>query len=136
MAFRATDPYGMRYEPMIGSDGGRAIATVNYALYVAAFFTGVTALVGVALAYMRRGSASPLVRSHLDWQIRIFWHCVLAGIVIFSLHWLVIGLGAVTFGIGLIFMVVPWAIGVWWLLWTLWAIVKGFQRLSRDLPIR
>ena len=136
MAYRAADPYGIRYEPLVDRDTGRFIANVNYALYVAAFFTGVTALVGVVLAYMRRGSASPLVRSHLDWQIRIFWHCILAGIVIFTLHAVVIGLGALTFGVGLIFMVVPWAIGAWWLLWTLWAIVKGFQRLSRNQPIR
>lgn len=131
------DPYGVHYQPLTGSgDGGRVVANLNYGLYLAAFFTGITAFIGVALAYWRRASASPLVRSHLDWQIRIFWHCILAGIVIVALHWLVIGLGVVTFGLGLVFMVVPWGIGAWWLLWTLWAIVKGLRRLSRDQPIR
>ncbi len=134
MAYRATGPYRIDYQPYT-TDTGHGIATLNYALYIAGFFTGVTAFIGVVLAYMRRGGASPLVRSHLDWQIRIFWHCVLAGIAVFVLHWLVIGLGAVTFGLGLVFLVIPWAIGAWWLVWTIWAIVKGLQRLSRSLPI-
>jgi uncharacterized membrane protein len=137
MAFRMTDPYRIDFEPIATeSDRGRTVATVNYALYIAGFFTGVTALVGVLLAYLKRGSVSPLVRSHLDWQIRIFWHCVLAGIAIFVLHWVVVGLAAITFGVGFIFMVVPWAIGVWWLVWTIWAIIKGLQRLSSGQPIR
>ena len=137
MAYRATEPFRIHYEPFAtGSDNGHSIATINYALYIAGFFTGVTALAGVVLAYLRRGSASPTARSHMDWQIRIFWHCILAGIAIFVLHGLVIGLAAITFGVGMVFMVIPWAVGVWWLVWTIWAIVKGLQRLSRNQPIR
>jgi uncharacterized membrane protein len=137
MAYPARDPFRLDYEPRLTvSDGGRTIATVNYALYIAAFFTGVTALIGVVLAYARRGNASPLVRSHLDWQIRIFWHCVQAGIAIFVLHWLVIGLGTITFGVGLVFLVIPWAIGVWWLVWTIWAIARGLQRLGQHRGMR
>ena len=137
MAYRATDPFRIEYEPRAGADGGRTLATVNYALVIAGLFTaGITAFVAAILAYGRRGGATPLVRSHLDWQIRIFWHWILAAIVIFMLHWVVIGLGTITFGVGLVFMVVPWGIGVWWLVWTVWATVRGLQRLSRNLPIR
>ena len=136
MTYRPIENWSLREPAAYGLDGGRFVANLNYALYIAGFFTGITAVVGVVLASLRRGSASVLVRSHLDWQIRIFWHCILAGIAIVVLHALVIGLGAVTFGVGLVFMVVPWAIGAWWLVWTIWAIVKGLQRLSRGLPIR
>jgi uncharacterized membrane protein len=136
MTFRMTDPYRIKYEPFtVESDNGRTVATVNYALYIAGFFTGITAFVGVLLAYLKRGAAAPLARSHFDWQIRIFWRGVAAGIVIFVLHWLVVGLAAITFGIGFIFMVVPWVIGVCWLVWTIWAIIKGLQRLGRGQPI-
>ncbi len=138
MAYRATDPFRIDYEPSrAGSDGGHTLATVNYALLIAGFFTaGVTAFVAALLAYLRRGSVPSTVRSHMDWQIRIFWHWVLAAIVIFTLHWVVIGLGTITFGVGLVFLVVPWGIGAWWLVWTIWAIVRGLQRLSRNLPMR
>ena len=137
MAYRATYPYPLDYEALPSRyDSGHGVATVTYALYIAGFFTGVTALIGVMLAYGRRGSASPLVRSHLDWQIRIFWHCIAAGIAIFVLHALVIGLSAITFGVGLVFLVVPWAVGAWWLAWTVWAIGKGLHRLGRNQPIR
>ena len=136
MTYRPVDAWSLDAPRAYGSDGGRFIANLTYALYIAGFFTGVTALAGVALAYARRGSAAPMVRSHLDWQIRIFWHCILAGIAIFVLHALVIGLGALTFGLGLVFMVVPWGIGAWWLVWTIWAIAKGLRRLGNGLPIR
>ncbi len=136
MTYRAIDRFPLDHAPRVAGDGGRSLATVTYALYIAAFFTGITAPAGVLLAYLRRRHASPLVRSHLDWQIRIFWHCVLAGIAIFVLHALVIGLGAITLGVGLVLLVVPWAVGAWWLVWTVWAIAHGLRRLGRDRPIR
>ncbi len=136
MAYRAIDRFPVDYAPRLDADGGRSLATVTYALYIAAFFTGITAPVGVLLAYLKRRHASPLVRSHLEWQIRIFWHCVLAGVAIFVLHALVVGLGAITFGVGLVFLVIPWAVGAWWLVWTIWAIARGLHRLGRGLPMR
>ena len=134
---RPSGPYRIPFEPSHqASDTGRTVANVTYALYIAGFFTGVTPFIGVVLAYLNRGRASPLARSHLNWQIRIFWHCILAGIAIVVLHALVVGLGAITFGVGLVFLVIPWGIGAWWLIWTIWAIVKGLQRLGRYEPIR
>ena len=134
MAYRAGDRFQIDYAAR--ADDGRSLATVTYALFIAAFFTGITAPVAVVIAYLKRGHASALVRSHLDWQIRIFWHCVLAGIAIFVLHAVVVGLGAITFGVGLVFLVVPWAVGAWWLVWTVWAIACGLRRLGQGLPIR
>ncbi|MBE7212619.1 MAG: hypothetical protein INR65_16495, partial [Gluconacetobacter diazotrophicus] len=70
-----------------------------------------------------------------DWQIRIFWRGVVALLVSAILHAAVVGLGAITFGVGLVFMIVPWAIAAAWLLWTVWAIASGLRRLNRDIPI-
>ena len=119
----------------VRSPAGRDLATVNYVLYILGFFTGITAIVAVVLAYARRGGTAGYVRSHLDWQIRIFWHGVLALVAIAVLHAVVVGFGAITFGFGLVFLVVPWGLGVVWLVWTIWAIARGMNRLSRSLPI-
>ncbi len=115
---------------------GRDLASLNYILLVLGFFTGITAFAAVALAYWRRHRSFGMARSHLDWQIRIFWHGVLAFLAIGTLHAVIIGLGAVTFGIGLVFLVIPWGLGVLWLVWTVWAILRGMRLLNRGLPIR
>ena len=114
---------------------GRDLASLNYVLLVLGFFTGITAFVALVLAYWRRGRCFGVARSHLDWQIRIVWHGVLAFLAIGALHAVILGLGAVTFGIGLVFMVIPWGLGVVWLAWTVWAILRGMRRLNRGLPV-
>ncbi len=137
MGYRPIGPHRIDFEPYARTaDDGRTIANLNYALYIAGFFTGITPFLGVVLAYMNRRRASRLVRSHLDWQIRIFWHCILAGIAIFVLHAAIVALGAITFGFGLVLLVIPWAIAAWWLVWTIWAIVRGLQRLGRGEAMR
>lgn len=137
MTYRSS-AYSRTYDMPFGAvdEPGRDIASLNYILYILGFFTGITAVVGVVLAYMRRGGTYGAVRSHLDWQIRIFWHCVMAFVAIGVLHAVIIGLGAITFGVGLVFLVIPWALGIAWLVWTIWAIAKGMHRLNRHLPIR
>jgi hypothetical protein len=32
-------------------------------------------------------------------------------------------------------MVIPWGLGLAWLVWTVWAIAKGMLLLSRQLPV-
>lgn len=56
------------------ADTARNLALVNYGLLFAAiFFAGVPALIAVIIAYAQRDEASPTLRSHHDFQIRIFW---------------------------------------------------------------
>ncbi len=119
----------------VSNETGHDLAALNYVLLILGFFTGGTTLVAVLLAYMRRSATHGYVRSHLDWQIRIFWRGVLVLLAVAVLHALVIGLGVVTFGIGLVFLVIPWALGLIWLAWAIWAIVRGMNRLRRHLPI-
>ncbi|KXV32992.1 hypothetical protein [Gluconobacter thailandicus] len=47
-----------------------------YGLYIARFFTGISLLAGVILAYVLKGPSVGLVRSHLSWLIRLFWYDV------------------------------------------------------------
>jgi uncharacterized membrane protein len=64
------------------------IAIVCYALYLAAFITGFTAIIGLILAYTQQGTAGPDMRTHYTFLIRTFWigvvltvaTCLLAGV--------------------------------------------------------
>lgn len=50
------------------------LAMVNYGLLFASiFFAGLPGLVAAIIAYSQRDEAPPAVRSHMNFQIRIFW---------------------------------------------------------------
>lgn len=56
------------------TDSGGNLALINYGLlFASVFFAGVPALIAVIIAYSQKDQASPFVRSHHDFQIRIFW---------------------------------------------------------------
>lgn len=57
-----------------GPEAARNLALVNYGLLFAAiFFAGIPALIAVIIAYSQRDEAPLSVRSHHDFQIKIFW---------------------------------------------------------------
>ena len=79
-----------------GPEAARNLALVNYGLLFASiFFAGVPALIAVIIAYSQRDEAPPALRSHHDFQIRIFW-------VAFALTMAAgaCGLGALISGVG------------------------------------
>lgn len=51
----------------------RIIAGLNYGLLFLTPFFGITPLIAAVLAYVRRNSADPLLKSHYSFQIRMFW---------------------------------------------------------------
>ena len=52
----------------------RTLAFVVYAMhFVAPFVFGLTALIGVVMAYVRKPEAEPMLASHYRFQIRVFW---------------------------------------------------------------
>jgi uncharacterized membrane protein len=101
------------------SDNGKQLALLNYILYFMGFFVGVTALVGLVIAYLKKSDAVEWVQSHFVYQIRTFW---------IGLLWLVIG-GLTSF------VFVGYLLFVWWGVWTLVRCVKGVLRLSDNRPI-
>ncbi|MFT8808373.1 hypothetical protein [Gluconobacter sp.] len=117
------------------ADTGRDLVLLVYALYVAGFFTGVTALVGVIIAHRSRRYAMGLKRAQLDWQVRMFWYGALALTVIGMIHLMVTGLGAITGGLGLVFMVVPWGLTLAWGILTAWAIARGVHAALLNRPV-
>jgi uncharacterized membrane protein len=56
-------------------------ALIVYILYFVAYFVGITAIVGVIIAHVQKGSGDPLLDTHYDFQIRTFWISILYVIV-------------------------------------------------------
>ncbi len=67
------------------------VATIVYILYLAALLTGVTALVGVVVAYVYRNDAPEWLQTHYNFQIRTFWLGLLFGVVGLLLSIVVVG---------------------------------------------
>jgi len=93
---------------------------VIYVLYLASFVIGITAIIGIVIAYINRGKAGGWIETHYTWAIRTFWIALLGGFV--SLLLLVVGIGFLL------------AIAV--AIWVIVRCVIGLQAVSRGEPIR
>lgn len=91
-----------------------------YVLYLVGFVVGITAVVGIVLAYLNRGKSEGWVETHYTWAIRTFWIGVL--FVAVSVLLMIVGIG----------FVLLLAAGVWVVVRT----VVGLQAVSRSDPIR
>ena len=91
------------------------IAIAGYALQAAFFISGISAIVAIVLAYIKRDDArGTWLESHFRWQIRTFW---------FSLLWGAIG--AITF-----ILIIGWFILAADCIWVIYRVVKGWIRLN------
>ncbi len=71
---------------MPDSDRGRLLAVLVYGLYLAAFVNGITAIIGVVLAYVGRSDARGTVyESHFSNAITVFWVSFAAMLVLVGL---------------------------------------------------
>ncbi|SRR6266540_1786871 len=95
------------------------VALVIYVLYFVAYFTGITALIGVIMAHIQVGMADPLLASHYRFQIRTFW----------------IGLLYLVVGYLLIFVLIGFVVLLWWFIWSLIRNIKGVLALNERRPI-
>ncbi len=92
---------------------------VVYVLYLASLLIGITALVGVIIAYVNRSSAPEWLEQHYRFQIRTFWIGLLYAFV-----------GAVTSVI-----LIGWLILLFTLVWFIIRCVKGMMFLNkREAP--
>ena len=96
-----------------------AIALAIYVLYAIGYFTGVSALIGVVIAHVKVEDSDPVLRSHYQFQIRTFW---------IGFMYLVIGsvLSLVLIGIPIL---------IWWFVWSLIRITKGFIAINEHRPV-
>ena len=129
----------------------KALALVSYViLFLALFIAGFPSLISVIIAYVRRGSATPLLRSHYDNQIKIFW--VGAVLILLGVAFIVMaaasGLGvgfaawsemsSAAFGLGLgVVLLAVAALFAFFgnFLWMIIASIVGLVRLLEGRPI-
>lgn len=97
----------------------RGLAFAVYILYFVGYLTGITALIGVIVAYLQNQSASSELRSHFTFQVRTFW------IGVFY-----VAVGVILFGTGIGVLVLLWGF-----VWSLIRNVKGILALNRNEPI-
>ena len=108
----------------------RTMPAICYGLYLLAFATGITAIVGVIIAYAQRSTAGPDMHSHYTFLIRTFW---------LTIWWVVIGAGLTVVGgiLSLVLVGLP-ILGVGLLilsLFSLWFIARcclGAYYLAKD----
>jgi uncharacterized membrane protein len=121
-------PLNVAVAPMTQIDPGRtqqpivsntSMALIVYILYFAAYFVGITAIVGVIIAHVQKGSGDAMLESHYDFQIRTFWVGVLYVVVGTVLAWVLIG-----------FLILAW-----WFIWSLIRNIKGILALNENRPI-
>lgn len=97
------------------------ITHITYGLYALGLLTGIFAIAGLIVAYIKRDDAAgTYLASHYSWLIRTFW---------WGLLWMVIGgiLTLVLVGFGI--LAVAW---IWWV----YRIIKGWLRLSEKREIQ
>lgn len=107
-----TTPVDLRQE--------KKMVQIIYLLQGLAYFTGITAVIGLVMNYIKRDDCTgSWLASHHRWQIRTFW---------FGLLWCVLGslLTLVLIGWAILF-----ATGVW----LIYRIAKGWIRLSENKPM-
>jgi uncharacterized membrane protein len=90
-----------------------------YLLYFAGFVVGITTLIGVVIAYLKRGEADDVAASHFTYQIRTFWMSIL---------FVAISMVLMMVAVGFILM-------LGWLVWAIVRNVKGFMAIAEGKPI-
>jgi uncharacterized membrane protein len=109
-------------EPRPPAVSNTTVALIVYVLYFLAYFTGgITSIIGVIIAHVQAGqSTDPVLVSHYRFQIRTFW----------------IGLLYIVVGSILAFILIGFAILLWWFIWSLVRCVKGVLALNENRPIQ
>jgi uncharacterized membrane protein len=99
------------------------LVLIVYLLYLAAYIFGITALVGVIIAYARFPEVNRLLHTHCQFQIRTFWigllYLVVAGFLAYAS-----------------FPVIGVAVLIWWLVWSLIRNTNGLLALNENKPIQ
>ena len=98
----------------------RNVALAGYVLQAAFFVSGISAIVAVVLAYIKRDDArGTWLESHFRWQIRTFW---------FALLWGALG--------GLLMIIlIGWLVLCANMVWIIYRIAKGWLNLNERKPM-
>ena len=99
----------------------KTITMVAYILFAVSIFTGgLTAIVGLIIAYVKRGeTAGTVYQSHFSYLIRTFWY---------GFGFMVLSILTAAFIVGIF-------IGIGAAIWYIYRIVKGFLRFNDSKTI-
>ncbi len=98
----------------------KTLVQVVYVLYALSYFTGITAIAGIIINYLKKDEAAGTwLESHFRWQIRTFW---------FGLLWAAIGVATSIILIGFAVLFANFC-------WIIYRIVKGWLNLNDDKPM-
>ena len=99
---------------------GKSNIQLIYVLYIVSFVIGITALVGIVLAYINRGKSENWVETHYTWAVRTFWIGVLYSII--SILLMIVGIGFI--------LILATAV------WVVVRCVLGLQAVSRGEAVK
>ncbi|WP_158916398.1 hypothetical protein [Caulobacter sp. S45] len=111
-----SDPIYNPSAALVGPED-KTMSVVVYVLYLLGFITGgLTAMIGVIMAYVLKGSAGQRALSHYVFQIRTFWIALIWLVVSAVLWWGGLLLTVVVIGFGIIFIAhcIQVVIAVWY----------------------
>ncbi len=121
----------MTYHDASATDD-KTMPAVCYALYLLAFATGITAIIGLVIAYAQQGVASATMRTHYTFLIRTFW----LGLLLMVASGVVFGIGAILsiILIGIPIMALGGLMGAGAAVWYGVRCIVGLVYLSRGEP--
>lgn len=91
----------------------KTMPAICYALYLLAFTNGLTAVIGLIIAYSQRATAGPVMASHYTFLIRTFWLGIVLAIVCGVVGGVVFGVGALLSVILIGFPIMGLAFIIW-----------------------
>lgn len=107
----------MSYIVEDGSAKHRDMTIIVHALNLLSSFVGLTGLVAIIIAYLKRGEmAGTIWEGHMTFAIRTFWIGLVSSLI---------GLVLSFIGIGLLILLV---VVVWYLVRTVFALLKAIER--------
>jgi uncharacterized membrane protein len=105
-------------EPQPPGSSERNLVNIVYILYLVSLIFGVTALIGLVIAYVNRRDGPEWLRSHYRFQIRTFW----------------IGLLYIVIPVVMTLIVIGWVLVLVWYIWVIIRCVRGMKHLARGEP--
>ncbi|GAB6184196.1 DUF4870 family protein [Thermodesulfovibrio hydrogeniphilus] len=102
-------------------------AWIVYFCYLGAILLGVTAIVGVVMAYIQRGNAAEWLKSHFSYQIKLFWVSILLAVL-----FMFVGFGSI---VVLPLFPLNFVLYALILAWFIYKNIKGMMALSKNEAI-
>jgi len=108
----------MQYSNEERESSTKKVVFVVYILYALSYLFGITYIIGVIVAYVKRNDTdASWLQDHFRWQINTFWVTIILSII-----------GAITILIG-----IGWLILLALAIWNIYRIVKGWLRYNDGL---